>query len=1338
MIKKYLLGLLLVCVAFAGWGQEDLRFQYSEYSYDLTVLNIDKLANILMSVELNNRNIYFDPNGFVIEEDSIENTLHRYINDVNASAVDRNQHDDIFSGRENEDSHPFDTVNVSGLEYKHIEIEGAFPDYLLKYEFTNKIPIQAIQNYLCHINFEVYGETVPLNIYIFNKDSISNLHFNLQVEYLPNEYSYINDLTNENQTFTSSDLRIEILALALSVSRAENDVIEFSDAIYSSVKNTFYENGELFDELQENVSLSDVILDVKGDNLSDDSLHAIAIGFRNYLNRVFENSLDVMFESAGDKRLPVIHFNKSVIEVLYSDHRSYLSYYFHYLYESNYIPLAGKYSELVTYGENPTSYFNNNLLTEITVDQGESLADASLLYLLLHFSYKVRNQDMFDGLLNSWINSNRSGENSRLFNYALSQEQDEKLEIDKNIENNELVLNVDITIDPVLTETKRGIPYQNNGIDTPFLYYQKSNIVSTSNGHPIINRGVDSYGLLAGAMSMISEVSNHYYSVFDNKTSENINALNNLNANFNLEPFNQLSPLRTGDGLHWDSNYNDLSRILFNELKLYNYDLERNTKVVPSYSEARVGDIFVQYGKFNRYYKNNSTFNRLIFNDEALDYAPSIGIIVDIKEPPIVQIDQQRKFWVLSVRENDGACMIKPFEQIDNSSFHAKNPNNYVVRRLLISNDNARPVSNDQQDYSWSILSEPSSDIVFNSKVNFNNSFIDAADDDNTFEDRWIPNTGLKLGIESIDFELSENLENNVIDIKIISPADPWYGHIHDNVDHGNIYKNQGDYLLEFGFSELNLDGYILENSGLPLNSDWLVRFERKPSDECDSNGLSNYYIHYNPVYYQNDQLRSGSRLFLRPIESDEDENITHKLIFKDLIHSEFQHFYVAVRDIQDPDNNELLVDEKVGDDFILRFLLPEYNVSSDLIFDDRNNDGTEDNNGNVLLNDDYDDDNILSEYVLSPYAIKNRIAVYDHRLLWRANLYIQEQDDVADFDGTRALDPTFQYTDWNDRHPWTEGNEWNRAYDYDNLTNNVFNMEDFEVGNGGQVLELYSYTWKHWFGNNTTQDNRVAYDYWGQDSPLEYNYKMDNQKKLLEYYYDRQSNYYPEGRENEDPVPLAYNLYTAPGNNKYHYLYGPEEGNYTTNQQIRSLNSGSISIDNVIYHPYVPGVSNTFGDGAWPENIASFAAGLDCTGFVSRAMSYPDSNYTYVTAIASHFLETCLWDDDPGVTAHPSTTYGWEITTRDDRIRNNLGLFEYPDLRYLIPGDLLTYNEAHTFMVLTVDYDTETGVVGVGDVRLIESTYNSFADWGKVTDEKILSDYTVNNNWEIYRMIRN
>jgi len=127
--------------------------------------------------------------------------------------------------------------------------------------------------------------------------------------------------------------------------------------------------------------------------------------------------------------------------------------------------------------------------------------------------------------------------------------------------------------------------------------------------------------------------------------------------------------------------------------------------------------------------------------------------------------------------------------------------------------------------------------------------------------------------------------------------------------------------------------------------------------------------------------------------------------------------------------------------------------------------------------------------------------AVYDKKALWRANLYISEGAD-----------------DWNNAHPWdvppavgksvaggaipawwspTWGyNEWNRKWVEGTKIGDIANLNPADGTQNGilPLGALHPYRWI----DNTENKNVVAYDYNSQDSPFEFNAKLEEQRSIM------------------------------------------------------------------------------------------------------------------------------------------------------------------------------------------------------------------------------------------------
>jgi hypothetical protein len=149
---------------------------------------------------------------------------------------------------------------------------------------------------------------------------------------------------------------------------------------------------------------------------------------------------------------------------------------------------------------------------------------------------------------------------------------------------------------------------------------------------------------------------------------------------------------------------------------------------------------------------------------------------------------------------------------------------------------------------------------------------------------------------------------------------------------------------------------------------------------------------------------------------------------------------------------------------------------------------------------------------------------LYDKKMLWRANLYIVEDDSESGGDTG----------DWNDLHRWnapaTEAdaanapwwwsqiwgyNAWNRIFDPDGSNwNEIINDGQLLVGElssafsdqplegGGQVLSESDMLDFVWFQDNTIITDATGYEYNGHDSPFEFNFKLYQQYRIIEQMY--------------------------------------------------------------------------------------------------------------------------------------------------------------------------------------------------------------------------------------------
>ena len=338
--------------------------------------------------------------------------------------------------------------------------------------------------------------------------------------------------------------------------------------------------------------------------------------------------------------------------------------------------------------------------------------------------------------------------------------------------------------------------------------------------------------------------------------------------------------------------------------------------------------------------------------------------------------------------------------------------------------------------------------------------------------------------------------------------------------------------------------------------------------------------------------------------------------------------------------------------------------------------------------------------------------AAYDKKMLWRANLYIDEEVD-----------------DWNDINPWNaplNENNWNKT-----------TYSSYQQSNGGQVLTPASFTWI----NDSIHNNVVAYDYWGQDSPHEFNEKMRQQQNILNYYITNGSQYTVNGVQQEYTAdPNGWTETIAPQNNHSSYLYSSNYPYSLPNafeQDAHQIISEPVFINSSNLYPYVPGLSNVYrmNIGSWPPwntqyLFGSHAAGLDCVGLVQRCASYPNTAYIWTQSGTTRHLSEYMWGDTRGNTVYPTPGrgYSWEIIS-EQTVNQNPQI-----LSLIVPGDIVYYGDSHIAIVKAITYTANTRNTNTQSITLIESTVRQ-NNWGNVFDGANIQFYTFLPDWVIVRL---
>jgi hypothetical protein len=492
-------------------------------------------------------------------------------------------------------------------------------------------------------------------------------------------------------------------------------------------------------------------------------------------------------------------------------------------------------------------------------------------------------------------------------------------------------------------------------------------------------------------------------------------------------------------------------------------------------------------------------------------------------------------------------------------------------------------------------------------------------------EEPWIPNTGELFKIPKIEItgvykaEGSAKLKPVDGDIILLAPADMYWG------------EEPLDYAESLHSNIYRNKGGELEFYAYRRGTETRESREWKLATFSRTDGSETYSEEYNPQYFNTDgTCKEGYRLY---VSGD-------TLIFSG----------------QDTDGSEIEVssfgvkatgDIRPGDDFILRFASAK-------------------------------DKSIVTEEDPA-----NFIAIYDKKLLWRANLYIAERGN-----------------DWNDIHPWDaplSENEWN-------------------TGNGKQTIDPADFNW--WDNDLDYKIGAVAYSISCHDSPQEFNTKMEQQKTILDHYFNKNTDPYCAAIPNDKS---GWTSTTAPDDR---FLDPAPAGNDW--QNYASGNSGVI-INSETNYPYRPGyASERYAADTTPDkkeyerNEVTYiqqSTGVDCVGLVQRSASYADDNNYTLTPIYGYNWNTsepCTGREF--IIAEPHTTKPVcnvvrlvKVTDRASRFLQDAE-FVYPLIEKLIPGDIVYYwsgSGYHVMMVASITY-TEGRDTTVANIQLIEANYPS------------------------------
>ena len=407
-----------------------------------------------------------------------------------------------------------------------------------------------------------------------------------------------------------------------------------------------------------------------------------------------------------------------------------------------------------------------------------------------------------------------------------------------------------------------------------------------------------------------------------------------------------------------------------------------------------------------------------------------------------------------------------------------------------------------------------------------------------------------------------------------------------------------------------------------------------------------------------------------------------------------------------------------------------------------------------------------IGDHLFTSMTQAPRLAVYDKKMLWRANLYIAEAGA-----GTKGS------TDWNDLHPWNDpSNDWNwspiktGSNTPDPSKMYVDGIANWVIGNGGQVVNIASFTpllsaqavseKGENVGNHC--DGTVAYEYGtiggigptgGEDSPFRYNWKLIEARGNLNATYSGGDptqmvpiNGFPIGSKVGRKNLQNWVATTSVHNSWSNYLRQAIAGltAYVPNESLYQLNNSFFSPPFSNEGKLVPSTFDGIGN--------SIGAGTDCFGFVSRSSGYANNPYTSWNSSGRLFIEAKLDHSEPEIEDDkrhwpiPTSGYSSVIISENDYVANISPVDFQKKAQNVVPGDIFIYydsagNKSHIGIIGDAsglyDFTAIDKDQVLACLHNIESTYDNKnqAYFGNVVKIFTMLDYANKPGWQIVRL---
>ncbi|MBN2531663.1 MAG: hypothetical protein JXB88_02160, partial [Spirochaetales bacterium] len=954
----------------------------------------------------------------------------------------------------------------------------------------------------------------------------------------------------------------------------------------------------------------------------------------------------------------------------------------------------------------------------------------------------------------------------QIFTYSIDGEPYKEMVSDWKKDGNDTYNNLQLHCKPFLPGSNINMKsgYCNN---TNSLYY------------PDKITGVDSIGIVCGVLSMLN-----VNCILNNKDDSTLGVVNlfNIDSGDNLDEYFNFSSLTAGLEYEGNVNYkyqpvfypfnkNGINASYLNgDYRFTISDFEKNTIIVPDMKDIRPGDILIKYNY------NFNTIPYMVtgyiagFKDDEIH----VGIVVlvdEINDNDSLEMSMD-KIYLISVNRNFQMTTLGRWGNENGFGKFAYDPFQYQIRRFLkVKKEKCKKIEDLTQRKEkdpWECVQEYPHHLECHLELpddEYATSVIKPGltpdpDDKNKkeleYKNHWIPNTDETEMLEYVRIIINPKSEDNKditlndLSISFLPPVDPNFDNFDNDFNNNtlnNINTNRGKgieiCLLKKKWYTLNNLQQSQQDENIPevkLATFLRPRIEKSGYRDRIITDLNKHVDKYEKYYnyrfyepYENEFLTLfGSRDYNPYTYNNEDSFFTENgsprkgaLMVKRLaVDGQPPKNYLCYEE-----NSKIYLDFGIkalefampGDDFQLRFFM----------------------SGNPAVE--------------GTVGKGDFVAVYDKKLLWRANLYIDER--VNTNDGT----PSGQ-VDWNDLNPWSNSeNDWNIL------------PSGYTGSEGGQIIELEPFTWHRLDSDLMTNKiiyGSVAYARGDQDEPQAYNEHVLTQQKQEPP--DTWEEYLPGGPKfpqyddliNGVFVPgyaswiWEYRKYIAtryqiegelwsewypfpiPGEIIPTIKVTEDDGiKYCIKMETITKEQKDTLLEE-IKNMYTTEIENSFPgqhinveaeyskiDPPWSYSAKS--AGVDCVGFVFMAAGYKQENgYQYILAK----LEPMKWNAT--VAGARQKFYDpqnlWEIIDKNEYSGKKI------ELNKVIPGDIIYYEDTpktfqHVMIVNSVVYEKGTRNTDINYITLIEATLNT--SFGCVINDRTIGFYNA-HKWTIGRII--